>query len=725
MKPRVGYFFWILALAFGLMGLIAAAQILSKQNITGLKKGNQDAVDLFAINNQFENLVNLSFELNAKVTTPGALPFKRQTLIDSLTILGYNAAALQALGMKPETKAGFEKLNKLINDEVEAGFNIVNLTNRDIARRTADSLGKLKIADSIYNVALSIQKFLEKDMRSALNSNTTSSSRLSALNKTLALIAIAAILILCAIIINRHIKQVQLIKQLEQATAAARESAMIKEQFLANMSHEIRTPLHAIKGFSRLLSLTPLSSQQKEYTGIINESSSNLLNIVNDILDISKIEAHKLRIENKEFDLPRLLGTTEAMFGTLAMEKGLRYEQQIEADVPVCLKGDPDRLSQILINLVSNAIKFTEKGFIKVNVSLDARERDICRLRFTVSDSGTGIPPGKQDIIFRRFEQLHTADSEVIQGTGLGLSIVKSLTELMNGSVTVQSKEGSGSSFQVVLPFTVARPAVTSETKPSQENSGGDNMFYEGVSILVVEDNKVNQLLMQKTLERKKIKTSLVFNGQEALNMLQTKKFDLIFLDIQMPVMDGYTTARKIRSNNIATPIIAMTAFALPGEKQKCYDAGMDVYLAKPLDYNQLDKVLREYLADRIVFHTDTESYTPVDISELLKLTGGDAPLAKKIMAEIVKEIPPAIVKLEYNGEGKDDVLRKACHHMISTFSPLGDRTETLTKIIDLNAEIGSGNYAMQEIKRDELVHHLGDLKRDLTGMLLSYRELA
>jgi signal transduction histidine kinase/CheY-like chemotaxis protein len=721
MRTRFGYFFWILALAFGLMGVIAAAQILSKQNITGLKKGNQDAVTIFTINNRFQELINLSFELNTKITTPGSLPYKRQSLTDSLNMLGYNASILEKLGMRPETKLQFDKLNSFINTEVETGHTIIN-AERNTARAAADSLGRKKIADSIYNAALFIQEFLERDMQSALGSNTATSSRLSALNKTLALIAIAAILILCAIIINRHLRQVQLIKELEKATAVAKESAMIKEQFLANMSHEIRTPLNAIKGFSRLLSLTPLSSQQKEYTGIINESSGNLLNIVNDILDISKIEARKLRIDSKEFDLVKLMGNIEAMFATQAAEKGLEYRQRIDETVPVYLKGDPDRLSQILINLVSNAIKFTSHGFVSADVAVLEKEKEKCLLRFTVSDTGTGIPAGKQELIFTRFEQLHTNATDVIQGTGLGLSIVKSLAELMNGTVAVTSKEGSGSSFEVILPFTLTVSTVTTN-KINEELITDDNNRYKTTAVLVVEDNKVNQLLMEKILEREGIAALVVSNGQEALNAVNERNFDLIFLDIQMPVMDGYTTARKLRSSGIITPVVAMTAFAMPGEMEKCHAAGMNEYLAKPVDIAQLDRVLKKYLAVDTKTTPEVNGQAVAGTGELLKLTDGDEVMAKKIIVEIIKEIPPAIEKLSYTGSNADEVLRKDCHHMLSTFSPLGEHTEAVRKIKELNAAAENGNAASISQKKEELIKQLEELKKYLVGIVTAHSQ--
>jgi signal transduction histidine kinase/CheY-like chemotaxis protein len=711
MKYRIGYFFWILALAFGLMILIVAAQVLTKKNIAGLKKGNSGAALTFTINNRLQEMVNLCFELNTKTTNPSNPPYKRQSLVDSLNTLGYNISVLGTLGLAEETKTEFNKLNKYIGLQIERGLQILEFEKLEDRLVAAASLRKEQIADSVYAAALAIQKFLEKDLSTTLNNNTSTSTRLSSLNKTLALIAIAAILILCAIIINRHLRQVHLISELEKATAAAKESALIKEQFLANMSHEIRTPLNAIKGFTRLMSQTPLAEKQKEYTRIINEASSNLLNIVNDILDISKIEASKLRIENKEFDLKKLMTTIEEMFSNSALEKGLWYNQQLAIDLPPFIKGDPDRLSQILINLISNGIKFTSHGSVSVTVSPKKIEGKKIWIDFSVIDTGIGIPDEKREVIFQRFEQLEAASSEILQGTGLGLSIVKSLAEMMNGTVSVSGKLGSGSSFTVLLPFEIAAETGVSVTESNNKDDMSD--AYSGYSVLVVEDNKINQLLLESTLANMGIHVTVVSNGQEAINALLIKFYDLVFLDIQMPVMNGYEAVSKIRDRKINTPVIAMTAFVLPGEKEKCIQAGMTDYMAKPIDFSKLADILEKFLTGPIINSQQGDFGSMVDTQDLAALVGGDSQIVSRVIDEICNEIPGIILVLNKMVSTKDySMLKNTCHHMVSTFFPLGQENEVVKCITEMNG--ADVNDSEVESATLNLVDKIEKLYKDL-----------
>ncbi|MBK6937035.1 MAG: response regulator [Chitinophagaceae bacterium] len=568
MKPRFSYFFWLLFLAFSLMILVVAAQVLTKRNINGLKSGNRDAVITFTINNKLQELVNLSFELNSKITGRSSLPQKRQSLIDSLTMLGYNAAVFESMTLNSDTDSAFRKLNGYVSMQVEASLKIFN-NSVAFVNDGIDSLRKLRITDSIYFIALNIQKALESDLQKTLSSNNKVSDSLSDYNRTLAFIAIAAVFIFSAIIINRNLKQIQLISDLEVATKAARENARVKDQFLANMSHEIRTPLNAIKGFGRLLSSTSLNKEQQQYSSIINDATNNLINIVNDILDISKIEAGKLRIEKKSFNIKRVLQAVKHLFKNAASEKRIELTYEIEENVPLLLSGDPERLSQILINLVSNSIKFTSSGFVRIILSVGRIDNEKTILEFKIQDSGIGIPKDKLDVIFGRFEQLEAGKELLTKGTGLGLSIVKSLVSLMDGTISVTSDIGKGACFVVTLPFEkgeedIEEPAthIAAEFQLTKK--------YPGSTVLLVEDNRVNQVLIRHLLQEYDIKAEVVSNGKEAIDAILIHDYDLILMDIQMPVMDGYSSVKIIRNEiKNSQPIIAMTAYALPGEKEK------------------------------------------------------------------------------------------------------------------------------------------------------------
>jgi len=682
MKFRVAYLFWILMLAFGLIILVVATQMLTTRNISGLQKGNKEAAITFSINNRLQELVNLSFELEAKLLRYDSDNLNRQSIEDSLTMLGYNASILQDINLNIEAVNRFKKLNAFIDRQIGISLKVIGEKKRD-AGLTLDSLRNSHMPDSIYSTALSIQKYLEKDLGDTLANNTQTSGRLSSYNKTLAIIAIAAVLILGTIIINRHLRQVQLIKDLEKATAAAHQSSMIKDQFLANMSHEIRTPLNAINGFSRLLSQTPLSGEQQQYSTIINDASGNLMHIVNDILDISKIEAGKLRIEQKEFNLLKVMQMVESMFFSTAAEKKLKYLQQVETKVPVLLKGDPERLSQVLINLISNAIKFTRQGYVSTTVSLQKETNENVWISFCVKDSGIGIPKDKQERVFQRFEQLNLGNDEITQGTGLGLSIVRNLISQMGGQITLVSDYNKGAEFTVLLPF--QKVSVPGNEQSEISYNEKPSHHYTGAKVLVVEDNKVNQLLLEHTLTTFGIMVDIAANGQEAIQAIKGNPYDLIFLDIQMPVMDGYTTMHTIQAAGLSMPpVIAMTAYTMPGEREKCLEAGMQDYLAKPVDFRLLVNVLEIYLRQR---QYASREIADMEFSNdfLMQLTDGDRNMTAKILQMVRNEIPGAVLRLQNAVHKKDTkALNTACHYMISTFSPLGNDTSIMRKLQEL-----------------------------------------
>jgi signal transduction histidine kinase len=553
MKTRIGYNFWILSLTIVLLLLILAAQLFTIKNIRGLKTGNQEAAVIFTINNRLQEIVNTAAVLETRVTRENPDKNNMQAITDSLAAMGYNVSVLEKLNVDTGTRKNFIELNKFISRQVAISFKIMEATtsgDKTVRKLYADSLTGLNSGDSIYQTAINIEKGLESKLKNTFNSNTEASQKLSTLNKIFAIIAIAAILILGTIIINRHRRQVRLIKALEKANDEVKKSAMIKEQFLANMSHEIRTPLNAIKGFSRLLQQTGLNDEQQKFSDIIEDSSNNLLNLVNDILDIAKIEAGKMTVEQKEFDLKRMMQTLESMFMNTAKEKQLDFNWQIDEGVPQFLQGDPDRIYQILINLVSNAFKFTTRGFVKVSVSKSLENAKEIALQFKVQDSGMGIPLKKQELIFERFQQAGNSEENIQKGTGLGLAIVKDMAALLGGSISVSSIEREGSVFTVQLPFT--KNIVENNPATNFDTTENSVVTFSGANVLVAEDNKVNRLLITKLLKQYGIEPVIKENGMEVMEVLKNQQFDLLLLDIQMPVLDGYKTCVAIRETGNA-----------------------------------------------------------------------------------------------------------------------------------------------------------------------------
>jgi signal transduction histidine kinase/CheY-like chemotaxis protein len=715
MKKRIGYLFYILSLALVLMILITAAQILARRNIDGLIKGNREAAITFTVNNRLQDLINLSFELESKISSTAKPVSYRQSLLDSLTVLGYNTSVLKEVDLNKESTEKFGQLSKLTNRQITLSTQAIQFIKDGKiieSKKRIDSLRSLKLTDSVYSTAMMIEKYLEKDLQATFSNNTKVSSRLSEYNTVLAIIAIGAILILGTIIINRHIRQMQLIADLERSKTQAQQLAKIKDQFLANMSHEIRTPLNAIKGFTKILSQSTLDKEQQQHVNIITDASNNLIYIVNDILDISKIEAGKLRIEEKEFNLEKVLQTVEYLFLNTATEKELRYTQQINDDVPEQLKGDADRLMQIITNLVSNAIKFTNAGSVSTTVSKIKEDADNVWIKFCVEDTGDGIPENMQETIFQRFEQLN--GNNITKGTGLGLSIVKSLTELMHGNINVSSELGKGSKFNVVLPFI---KIVEQENVPANIETQEQFPHFENSSVLIVEDNKVNQLLLEHMLKKSGIIADIAVNGSNALELVKKKKYDLIFLDIQMPVMDGYETIHQLRNvMDISVPVLAMTAYALPGEEEKCLRSGMNGYLSKPVDFPKMFSLLKKYLQTKNISVKKQGVIKPEQNDFLLELAGGDKDIAKKVLQEIINEIPNAIKKLRNAKENKDaNGLSGTLHHLVSTFSPLGADTPVMKKIQYLRGihDIGDNKKDFSAI--DDLIKEIDELNSTLT----------
>ncbi len=715
MKTRKGYYIWILSLTVVLMLLILAAQVFTIRNINGLKTGNREAAVTFTINNRLQEIVNTAAVLQSRVIKENPDKKNTRAISDSLAVMGYNASVLEKLNIDEATGSNFIKLNGFISQQIDICFKSLEATqagDRALKKLYADSLMKLNLSDSIYQTAVNIKKELEFKLKQTFDQNTIASQKLSALNKIFALIAIAAILILGTIIINRHLHQVGLIKALENANAAVKKSAMIKEQFLANMSHELRTPLNAIKGFSRLMQQTSLDKEQQKFSEIIENSSNNLLHLVNDILDISKIEAGKMMVEHKEFDLKRMLQTLEQMFMNNAIEKQLNFTSQMKPGVPQYLHGDPDRIYQILVNLVSNAFKFTKEGYIDLTVSKSAENENDIALEFTVEDTGIGIPLRKQEIIFERFQQIEDPQEDIQKGTGLGLAIVKNLSKLLGGAVSVTSREGQGSVFKLVLPFSKNYVDKNADAIPETHNNTPIN--FRNAKVLVAEDNHVNQLLIVKLLKRYGVEPVIKENGMEVLDLVKTETFDLLLLDVQMPLLDGYKTSAAIRKMGNSIPVVAMTAYVMDTEKEKCKAAGMNGYLAKPLDEQELKNILVKYL-NRFLTYDKNNGH-----EFLLQLAGGDEQMAEIILNQVKQEIPFEIEKLKKIISEKNIILLPAfCHHLISSLSPLGKDSVAMRKITDLQKIIAENGNETGIIKNalqlnavlEDVYHHLTKLK--------------
>ncbi len=398
--------------------------------------------------------------------------------------------------------------------------------------------------------------------------------------------------------------------ELKVAKQAADDANQAKGDFLAYTSHEIRTPLNAIIGFSDVLLTSQLNPTQQDYSRRIKNAGTRLLTLINDLLDLSKIEAGKLNIEYADFELRQTLDEVVQEQAVKAREKQMTLELTIDDDVPDALVGDSLRLRQIVLNLIGNAIKFTPtQGKVTTRALVVGRDGDKPRVRFSVTDTGIGIPPEKVGALFQRYAQADASTARNYGGTGLGLSICKSLVELMEGSIGVTSESGKGSVFSFELPFTVrAHAAAAAKSEVAAADIEVENVKIEGMRVLVAEDNEHNQLLIELLLKKQGVEPVLVNNGAEALEDLRKNNYDLVFMDLEMPVMGGFEAVAAIREEEKKTgtrmSIVALSAHPPEEQRDPCIAAGMDDYLMKPFDVKALQATLRRFAPSRPLLAT-------------------------------------------------------------------------------------------------------------------------
>ncbi len=376
-----------------------------------------------------------------------------------------------------------------------------------------------------------------------------------------------------------------------------------KSQFLANMSHEIRTPMNGIIGFSDILSEENLTPEQKEYVDIIKFSGRNLLRLINDILDISKIEAGKIDIEMMDCTLDEIIHSIESMMRPEAEEKGLDFQVIKAGDLPIQIRTDPTRLNQCMINLVSNAIKFTERGHVYVRVSVEKRHNTPW-IRFDVEDTGIGISPEKQEAVFHPFVQADGTTTRKYGGTGLGLTITRRLAELLGGGLSLTSEVGRGSVFSLVIPAGVdlvqsPRDYQSGLTLRPDDIRDGKRL-NDAARILVAEDDPVNQIYLRKVLEKMGINVAITPNGSLAVQECLANRYDLVFMDIQMPDMNGYEALEQLREKGVTAPVVAITAGAMPQDRDRCLKAGFNDFLSKPIEQEALKKILASYIQNPV-----------------------------------------------------------------------------------------------------------------------------
>nr|WP_255716638.1 response regulator [Dyadobacter chenwenxiniae] len=492
---------------------------------------------------------------------------------------------------------------------------------------------------------------------------------------------------------------------LEKARALAEKSVRVKDIFLSNVSHEIRTPLNAIIGFTNLLVGEVKEPKSMEYVEYIQYAGRNLLELINDILDFSKIEAGQVHLEKTTISLKEVVESVSVIAKQKAVEKGISYQYRLADDLPAFVEADKLRLTQILLNVCGNALKFTEKGGVTLSVEPVRRSvNGVQTIRMTVTDTGIGIAKDKLSDVFNRFVQATESTTRVFGGTGLGLSIVKSLVGLFEGTVKLESELGKGTTFIMDFPFQV----MQAPAEPAEEIVIDPRESISLLKVLAAEDNTLNQKLLRAIFERLKIPLSIVNNGQEALDKLREEEFDIVLMDIQMPVMDGYTAIKEIRKSISKTiPIITMTAHAMVGEKEECLSIGANSYISKPFKESELIYTIA-YLGNK--GHLETPSPAPqikeiipqqqgtmadsiLNLEYLAEITGGDNELRAELIQMFENDSKTQLDTIEESSRAGDlERLRQSIHKFRSSLFSVG-MLSTANQYKELEAILKQGSW--------------------------------
>jgi PAS domain S-box-containing protein len=474
-------------------------------------------------------------------------------------------------------------------------------------------------------------------------------------------------------------------EQLIDATFLAKKATVAKDDFLANMSHEIRTPMNAIVGFTELIDATDTSEEQQEYLDSIKSASSNLLTIINDILDFAKIESGQMEFNEIPFYINDALSQTKRMMSTLASDKGLKLQFYTDTDIKHKVLGDEGRLNQVLINLVGNAIKFTEKGKIEVFTSLLNETDSSYNIGFSIHDTGIGISEDKLLDIFDRFTQAERYTKRKYGGTGLGLSISKKIIMSLNGELDVTSTLGKGSNFSFSIEF----PKNKNQEVIKKTTLSTLGTSISGSRVLLVEDNQLNQLLVKKILTPEGVHLTIASDGKEGVDLISaaTVQFDVVLMDLQMPIMNGYEATKCIREElESNVPILAMTAHSLLGEQKKCFDLSMNEYISKPYTKEELITKISQYISPQE--NVQVVQADPTNTNELFdeirNLAGGDEDFMKEVIAVFLKNDIPDVKELVVASQKVDyEKMSKLAHKLKSSFGMFG-----LTKAFDLVSKL-------------------------------------
>ena len=486
----------------------------------------------------------------------------------------------------------------------------------------------------------------------------------------------------------------------DDARKIAEDAVKAKQQFLSNMSHEIRTPMNAIIGFTKVVLKTQLTEKQTEYLTAIKVSGDALIVLINDILDLAKVDAGKMTFEATPFKMALSISAMLHLFETKIREKNLTLVKEYDPRIPEVLVGDPVRLHQIILNLVSNAVKFTSSGQITVAVRLEEENDDTVMIEFSVADTGIGIAEDKMANIFENFQQATSGTSRLYGGTGLGLAIVKQLVEAQGGNIEVKSKPAEGSVFSFRLEFKKTTSEAELTTGPAEPD-----MSIKDIKILVVEDIALNQLLMRTVLNDFGFECEIAANGKLAVELLKVKTFDIILMDLQMPEMNGFEATEFIRNKmGLTLPIIALTADVTTVDLQKCKSVGMNDYIAKPIDerllYSKIVGFLKKPGSSREKLQEDERRSGKekcINLEYLHRRTKSDRRLMIEMISLYLAQTSPMIISMKESVETKNwRTLHSTVHKLIPSFSIMGISREYENMAKKIQEYAGSTQHTEQ-----------------------------
>jgi signal transduction histidine kinase/CheY-like chemotaxis protein/HPt (histidine-containing phosphotransfer) domain-containing protein len=662
--------------------LLIYIQYNSAKNINTLIKGNEKVLAEVTVSN---NLRELKRDITVAEGTIGSNIFKRNAINknslkqDILNVQG-DIDNLQKISDDDSSEKYIDILDVLVHEKLNFTINdpdSLNFPGTYERKGPFDLYREKQLNDSIRIVTRQIETSRQKLLAKVTASIDASGKKALNLGTSLIVFVLLSGAVIFWAIISTIKKQNLLIHKLNISEKNVREAARVKENFMANMSHEIRTPLNAILGFTNLLQRNKLGDDSQEFVQAIQKSGESLLNIINDILDLSKIEAGMMRIESMPFSIRGLVNSVITMFATKANEKKLKLFDNVDETIPDNLEGDAVRLTQILVNLIGNALKFTEKGSITINISNEGITEDIVKTGIAITDTGIGIEKEKLQYIFERFQQAEDSVTRKYGGTGLGLSIVKDLVTLQKGNIEVTSTPGKGTTFYLTLNYKIS-PELTQKSS-SGKIITGHYFAFQNVSILVVEDNEINQNLIKHLFNNWHLNFDLANNGKEAINKLKAGKYDLILMDIQMPAMDGYTATREIRENlKLDTPIIAMTAHAMAGEREKCLSYGMNEYISKPIREAQLHKLVDQFTKKNknTYWPKETEkkssgnNFQYINLNYMKEVSLGNHEYEKLITEQFIEAIPAELNEIRAAWHNQEfHQLRYLAHNMKTSIS--------------------------------------------------------